>query len=50
MRKRNTFTKKMKTNNSSRRRLLLKKVHQKVLDRRQNFQQFDLQESFAEAS
>ncbi|GAB2689715.1 hypothetical protein [Aliiglaciecola aliphaticivorans] len=50
MRKRNTFTRKVKPNNSSRRRLMLKKVHQRVLVRRQNFQQFDLQESFAEAS
>ncbi|MBU2877895.1 MULTISPECIES: hypothetical protein [Alteromonadaceae] len=50
MRKRNTLNRKMKPGNSSRRRLMLKKVHQKVLVRRQNFQQFDLQETFAEAS
>lgn len=49
MRKRNTLNRKMKPTNGSRRRLMLKKVHQKVLDRRQQFQQFDLQESFADA-
>ncbi|GAC15159.1 hypothetical protein [Aliiglaciecola lipolytica] len=50
MRKRNTFSRKLKPSNGSRRRLMLKRLHQKVLLRRQQYQQFDLQESFAEAS
>ncbi len=50
MKKRNVFSRKTRLNNNSKRRLLLKRVHQKVMIRRQQFQQTELLESFSEAS
>lgn len=49
MRKRNVFTNRAKLANGNRRRLMLKRVHQKVLLRRQQFQQIDMFDSMVEA-
>lgn len=49
MKRRNLLSRKSRSTNGNRRRLMLKRLHQKVLLRRQQFQQFDLQETYAEA-
>ncbi|GAB5380794.1 MAG: hypothetical protein Alis3KO_21810 [Aliiglaciecola sp.] len=50
MKRRNLLSRKGRAANGNRRRLMLKRLHQKVLLRRQQFQQFDMQDTFAEAS
>ncbi|WJG10529.1 hypothetical protein [Aliiglaciecola sp. LCG003] len=50
MKKRNVFSQRNRLNNGSRRRLMVKRLHQKVILRRQQYLQFDAQELFAEAS
>lgn len=50
MKKRNVFSRNARLNNGSKRRLLVKRLHQKVITRRQQFQQSELIESYSEAS
>lgn len=50
MRKRPTMSRNNRLNNGNRRRLMLKRLHNKVLLRRQQFLQFDMQDTFAKAS
>lgn len=50
MRKRNIFNSRIRLNSNSRRRLMLKRVHQKVLLRRQQYQQSEMFSDIAQAS
>ena len=50
MKKRNVFSKKIKLNNNNKRRLLVKRAHQKVMERRQQFQQIEMLDAYSEAS
>ncbi|MFQ3191772.1 MAG: hypothetical protein ACI936_002916 [Paraglaciecola sp.] len=47
MKKRNTFINKNRLGSNSRRRQLLKRVHQKVTSRRQHFQIIEATEDFS---
>lgn len=49
MRKRHTLSNRTRLNSNNRRRLMLKRVHQKVLLRRQQFQQTGMFAEMAEA-
>lgn len=49
MRKRNVLNNKGRFNSNNRRRMMLKRVHQKVLLRRQQFQQNEMIHEMAEA-
>lgn len=49
MKKRNTLSNRRSLSSNSRRRQLLKRVHQKVIARRQHFQINELNENLAEA-
>jgi hypothetical protein len=49
MKKRNTFINKNRLSSNSRRRQLLKRVHQKVTSRRQHFQIIEATEELAQA-
>lgn len=49
MKKRNTPTNRTRHANGNRRRLMLKRVHQKVLLRRQQYQQAGMNEAWSEA-
>jgi hypothetical protein len=49
MKKRNTFINKNRLGSNSKRRQLLKRVHQKVTSRRQNFQIIEATEELAQA-
>lgn len=49
MKKRNLYANRGKLRNNTRRRLLLKRVHQKVLLRRQQFLQSEMFDDMAEA-
>ncbi|WP_343859762.1 hypothetical protein [Aliiglaciecola litoralis] len=48
MRKRTTVSRRTLISNGNKRRLMLKRVHKKVLLRRQQYHQFDLQEQCTE--
>ena len=50
MKKRTTFINKNRLSSNSRRRQLLKRVHQKVTSRRQSFQIIEAAEELAQAS
>jgi len=49
MKKRTTFINRNRLGSNSRRRQLLKRVHQKVISRRQNFQIIEATEEVAQA-
>lgn len=49
MRKRNVFNNRTKVASGNRRRLMLKRLHQKVILRRQQYQQVELLEELEEA-
>ncbi|MCV2885534.1 hypothetical protein OE749_12590 [Aestuariibacter sp. AA17] len=49
MRKRRTYTARPKLGSNTRRRLMLKRLHQKVIQRRKQFQQSTMLEEIAEA-